>query len=68
MPSSLEDVCSSTCHWVFGRGADNDGLCADGSEPIDVSPDMDFDDIILGKNLVGLRIGPSRRVIRSVTG
>lgn len=45
----LQDIGATTSHRVLSRGADHNGLAADGRESIDVSTELDFDDIVLGQ-------------------
>jgi hypothetical protein len=56
MPCGLDHICTATRDRVFCGRADNDGLCADRSKAVDLSAELNFDNVIFGKSLGGLGI------------
>jgi hypothetical protein len=51
VPSGLEDVCASSCDRLLCCRTYDDGLCTNGSEPVDMGTKLKFHNIVFGERL-----------------
>lgn len=57
MPGSLNRIGFATSHGLGFGCADDECLGADGGETVDVSADVEFDDVAFGEGLRGEGVG-----------